>query len=824
MKEPDLTPIQIEAINHIIKSFSVNVNPICSLGQGLGKTRVACKIIQSLYYAKNLPYKIIIIHRASNYEDPWINELSTYNLINKIELNTNTNIVSGYIYLHGKERKKAKLGDKYYFPSRIITLTSYDTLRMDIENNSYDLSQTFDLAIIDEIQTINNCKRLTQKLKSISYVKADRKIVLTASPIQNDVNEIGVIYAFLNDNSGFQKLVNLFSKLDDESNIKNKRMEINSILKSYCDDCLKKYALFYYAEKNKYRKVGRILSLPIDDLMFDQSKEISTKLIPKQRMFLSHPSSVYKNEDISTLPRSTKADAVKIILESMICNEKAVIFSLYIDVITVYAELCKKWGYSVIIITGRDRGRILRGKLIAFENITEKCILLTTLQKSAEGLNFYFATHVIILEFWWNPQKIIQAMSRIDRIKQVNNIFIYLLCYNYNNKMIKQERIIYKKMCRKITKANNYLLENLLLHPIDIPDSKIIFKKMPKMIVFNDINAFEIKLIEFIKYFIHSDIKSKPIYERPVDSFTNVREKIYKRSIDILNVNSILKNYPWLMGSKMIMSQLTYRLNVILSGEYGSLLRQSIETDDGEYSAKSNTDMKYEVVFIDNYVFNLNTFYNKQILLSIIYVIGKRKGGKIDLLDVHYRNRRNNYDSIFKKLKERNIKSINFIVSNRDNLKNIKKSCANKYKRTKFQYCLLDIFKRITQRIEIDKAETDEISSILSANTFLRAVNKIKEARKRNVVNIVMLRRLGLIFKMRGINEIFTIKMKNRNIFCTNNIIFSIAAIVQLLLLKKEYYNIMDALAFIKMASFSILKYGKHFIPNWDVLTKKIDK
>jgi hypothetical protein len=63
--------------------------------------------------------------------------------------------------------------------------------------------------------------------------------------------------------------------------------------------------------------------------MYDFNNEISKKLIPKQRKFLSHPSSVYKEEDTAMLPRSTKADAVKIILESMIQNEKAVIFSLY---------------------------------------------------------------------------------------------------------------------------------------------------------------------------------------------------------------------------------------------------------------------------------------------------------------------------------------------------------------------------------------------------------------------------------------------------------------------------------------------------------------
>jgi hypothetical protein len=69
-------------------------------------------------------------------------------------------------------------------------------------------------------------------------------------------------------------------------------------------------------------------------------------------------------------------------------------------------------------------------------------VLLTTIFKSAEGLNLKEANHVIILEFWWNPQKIFQAIGRIDRSIQKKDIFVYLLCYNENNEVCKYEKNI----------------------------------------------------------------------------------------------------------------------------------------------------------------------------------------------------------------------------------------------------------------------------------------------------------------------------------------------------------------------------------------------
>ena len=71
--------VQEIAFSHIKDSFNRGINPICALYMGSGKTKVACEIIKDII-SKNTKYRILIIIRATNLEDPWINELLIINI------------------------------------------------------------------------------------------------------------------------------------------------------------------------------------------------------------------------------------------------------------------------------------------------------------------------------------------------------------------------------------------------------------------------------------------------------------------------------------------------------------------------------------------------------------------------------------------------------------------------------------------------------------------------------------------------------------------------------------------------------------------------
>jgi superfamily II DNA or RNA helicase len=169
----DLSEIQLKALDHIKKSFSMGINPICALDMGLGKTRVACSVIREFIEQNNR--KILIVHKASNYEDPWLKELSATKIIKYstiVQKKKSRVEYSNQFYIHGKDRKKNIKNNKYYFTTNIL-LTSYDTLKKDLDDGLYDLSYIFDLIVFDEIHTIANHKKLTQKSRQLISLPAN---------------------------------------------------------------------------------------------------------------------------------------------------------------------------------------------------------------------------------------------------------------------------------------------------------------------------------------------------------------------------------------------------------------------------------------------------------------------------------------------------------------------------------------------------------------------------------------------------------------------------------------------------------------------------
>lgn len=52
-------------------------------------------------------------------------------------------------------------------------------------------------------------------------------------------------------------------------------------------------------------------------------------------------------------------------------------------------------------------------------------ILLLSLTAGATGLNLVGANHLLLIDLHWNPQLENQAMDRIHRFGQVNNVNIY---------------------------------------------------------------------------------------------------------------------------------------------------------------------------------------------------------------------------------------------------------------------------------------------------------------------------------------------------------------------------------------------------------------
>jgi len=508
----DCSEIQKEAINNIIDAFKQHLNPICAIDMGIGKTRIACEVIRKLILLSKRNgnhYTVLIIHKASSFDNPWSDELQKWEIITSEEQSYR---------LHGGNRWD--LFDDYKqrkYPISIIQ-SSYDTIMKEIDckevggNRIYNKLGEITLTIFDEIHTIINYKKITKKCMMANNINTKLKLALTGTPIQNSNHDLGLTYLLLNQSSILNSYIN--SKVPE------------NILVDAVNECLKTNSVYFYFKetKGKYVKNEILLLLPIHNEVVNIIRKILVKYPKKKQMYLSHPNSI-KYLDLPVTQICTKMEAVKCIL-SQNKIDKYIIFSQFIDVLYAYNKTLLKMGRNSIIITGKEKRNKLKEKLDLFNNFEEFSVLLTTLQKSSDALNLSIANHVIILELWWNPHKILQAISRIDRKDQNNPIFIYLLCNHENGEMINEEKIIYTVMQKKINSANDIYKrkhdvsnEEIPKKIRELPPEKIFYNidtlNNDLKIYLNEINDYEV--LQKINYseeelgFKYSETKNKLI-------------------------------------------------------------------------------------------------------------------------------------------------------------------------------------------------------------------------------------------------------------------------------------------------------------------------
>jgi len=109
-------------------------------------------------------------------------------------------------------------------------------------------------------------------------------------------------------------------------------------------------------------------------------------------------------------------------------ENKAIVFSQYTNMIDLTEWRLKKAGIHVVKLLGSMPLKQRRAVLQSFRNdSTVSCILLS-LKAGGEGLNLQAASHVMVLEPWWNPAVESQAIQRAHRIGQTKRVKAVRFC------------------------------------------------------------------------------------------------------------------------------------------------------------------------------------------------------------------------------------------------------------------------------------------------------------------------------------------------------------------------------------------------------------
>lgn len=263
--------------------------------------------------------------------------------------------------------------------------------------------------------------------EAISCLSADIRITMSGTPINNSIHEI----------------TSILKMMQCEEYSEGMRLT-EEIVKQVRE----KYFIIpppevYHKKKSTYETKHIIFHLDFDtQLERDyynsvREKAIKSKTSDKPGAIFTSVSELRQACD-AKYPKEillpTKIKAVIRYIEQIVIarKEKAVIFSNYIEPITLLVNTCNrifkhrgsKLIFSVFEITGKvvveERKRIMD----EFFACRHSAVLICTQNTIGVGVNLECANHVIKLHPWWNPQIGKQAEDRVNRITQKKSTFI----------------------------------------------------------------------------------------------------------------------------------------------------------------------------------------------------------------------------------------------------------------------------------------------------------------------------------------------------------------------------------------------------------------
>jgi superfamily II DNA or RNA helicase len=263
--------------------------------------------------------------------------------------------------------------------------------------------EPFSLCVIDEAQNIKNPK--TQLFQKISQIQAPLKLALTGTPVENSLNDLLSIFAFLN-----PELIAEFSQgVSSVNQNKFKKRLAPFILRRTKQEVLLELPELF--EQTCYVDMDELQASSYISMIENAKKEPvhSLALLTRLRLAALDPRLI----DNSITQMSSKTwqilEDIQTIVQS---GQKVILFSQF----TSYLALVKahleemKLSYSYLDGSVKDRDKPLS------EFKSSVPILLMSLKAGGVGLNLQEADYVLLADPWWNEAAEKQAIDRAYRL------------------------------------------------------------------------------------------------------------------------------------------------------------------------------------------------------------------------------------------------------------------------------------------------------------------------------------------------------------------------------------------------------------------------
>ena len=387
---------------------------------GLGKTIQVISLILKLKEENRIKGQSLVVCPTTLLGN-WVKELHGF----APSLN-----VSVY---HGPDRKLDEKAD--------IIITTFAVLRIDIEEIK---KKSWGLLVIDEAQNIKNPD--TSQTLAVKSLKAEFKIAMTGTPVENRLTELWSIFDFINKGylgslREFQKRYAVpIEKFKQTNRAEKLKLSISPFVlrrlktdKSVISDLPEKVVLDEYCYLSKtqaalYESTLNGIMGQIAEAQGINRRGMIFKLITALKQICNHPFQ-YKKSGEMTKDVSGKCDKFISVLDGILQNkEKSVVFTQYKEMGKILVPIVQnELSTTPLFFHGSLNTTQRETMLKQFQEDDESKIMILSLKAGGTGLNLTNATNVIHYDLWWNPAVEDQATDRTYRIGQKNNVMVHRL-------------------------------------------------------------------------------------------------------------------------------------------------------------------------------------------------------------------------------------------------------------------------------------------------------------------------------------------------------------------------------------------------------------
>jgi superfamily II DNA or RNA helicase len=344
-------------------------------------------------------------------------------------------------FIHPSETDQTALAAMAGNPYEVLAntdavLTTYGMLL----RQKWLLDVQWRLIILDEAQAIKNPS--TRQTKTVKQLKADARIALTGTPVENRLSDLWSLFDFLcpgllGSAAKFKKFVKGLEAREHDRfmPLRNlvrpyilRRLKTDKRIIADLPDKTEMKAFCGLAKKQAaiYAKLVEELALALEGLDGMKRRGLVLAYLMRFKQICNHPSQLLGDGGYEPAD-SGKFDRLKTICEEIASRqEKVLVFTQFREITEpIAAFLGGVFGRDGLVLHGGTAVKKRRTLIDRFQKDDGLPYFVLSLKAGGTGLNLTAASHVVHFDRWWNPAVENQATDRTFRIGQHRNVVVH---------------------------------------------------------------------------------------------------------------------------------------------------------------------------------------------------------------------------------------------------------------------------------------------------------------------------------------------------------------------------------------------------------------